>query len=209
MRNVKKVARSTFTKVGVMPRGARNVQIEMRDGQTNISLVLRERKSGLEFLDGGKVKGRHWSTVAEGTKFQYQESISTTVMVTARGPLLGPVLVGLRAFTRQQAELRIKYTTENLEETHSKRHRYEWVIKGWSRCSADCGGGVQRLVIRCFDSVTGQRIKRRLCGPKKNRPRSEKRSCNTFRCETQWAVGQWETCSATCGKLGRKYRSIS
>ena len=180
-RNVKKVAGSRFTKVTVVPRGARNVQIEMRDGQTNISLVLRERKSGLEFLDGEKVKGRHWSTVSQGTKFQYQESHTTTIMVTGRGPLLGPVLVGVRAATSQQAEIKIKYMTEVEEETHSKRHRYEWVIKGWSRCSADCGGGLQRLVIRCFDSITGQRIKRRLCGPKKNRPRSEKRSCNTFR----------------------------
>ena len=180
-RNVRRVAASNFTKVAVLPRGARHIQIEKKhQSQTKVSLVLRERKTGLELLDSGLVRGSHWSTVSEGTKFQYQES-QTAELVTGRGPLLAPVLVGVRAAASQEAEVRVKFITENLEDTHSKRHRYEWVIKGWSRCSKDCGGGVQRLVIRCFDSLTGQRIKRRLCGPKKNRPRTEKRSCNTFR----------------------------
>ena len=179
-RSLKRVAGSSFTKVTVLPRGARHIQIEKKDVAANVSLVLRDRKSGVDFLDGGEVRGTHWSTVALGTKFQYQQS-DAAILVTGRGPLLGPVLVGVKAVSRQQADLKVQFTTESLEDTHSNRHRYEWVIKGWSRCSADCGGGLQRLVIRCFDSVTGQRIKRRLCGPKRNRPRSEKRSCNTFR----------------------------
>ena len=169
-----------FAKMTVLPKGARHIQIENKERQSNISLLLRERRSGLKFLDSGEVKGGHWSTVAQGARFQYQES-QTALTITARGPLLAPVLVGIRGTTSMEAELTVKYITESLEDTHSNRHRYEWVIKGWSRCSKDCGGGLQRLIIRCFDSVTGQRIKRRLCGPKKNRPRSEKKSCNTFK----------------------------
>ena len=105
-----------------------------------------------------------------------------------------------------------RYITEIVEETHSKRQRYEWQIKGWSRyqsihlkepasktwlrCSRECGGGTRHLVTRCYHPVTGkvrlrvsfkyvsswlQRIRNRLCGPKRSRPGRREKSCNTFR----------------------------
>ena len=61
-----------------------------------------------------------------------------------------------------------------MEETHSNRQRYEWQIKGWSRCnknlnhilvsrcSRECGGGTRHLVTRCYHPVTGQVRRRHL-----------------------------------------------
>ena len=151
------------------------------------------------------IKSSHYATISEGTKFMYKEK-GLKQIITGRGPLLGAIVVGLQGTIKDEGNVIIKYITEDLEDTHSSRHRYEWQIMGWSRCSKDCGGGVQRLIIRCFDSVTGQRIKRRLCGPKRSRPRSEKQGCNMFSCETSWVPGEWEHCSATCGKTGKQYR---
>ena len=65
-----------------------------------------------------------------------------------------------------------------------------------SRCSRECGGGTRHLVTRCYHPVTGkvrlrtsfkyvsprlQRIRNRLCGPKRSRPGRREKSCNTFR----------------------------
>ena len=95
-----------------------------------------------------------------------------------------------------------------MEETHSNRQRYEWQIKGWSRCNKNLephlGFQVQQRVWwrnqTLGDKVlspghwTGEtktlgrksppskRIRNRLCGPKRSRPgRREKKRCNTFR----------------------------
>ena len=54
---------------------------------------------------------------------------------------------------------------------------------------------------------TGQRIKKRLCGSKRSRPRAERRPCNSFACEAEWVPAAWEDCSANCGKQGKQYRS--
>ena len=66
----------------------------------------------------------------------------------------------------------------------------------FSRCSRECGGGTRHLVTRCYHPVTGkvrlrvsfkyvsprlQRIRNRLCGPKRSRPGRREKSCNTFR----------------------------
>ena len=53
---------------------------------------------------------------------------------------------------------------------------------------------------------TGQRIKKRLCGSKRSRPRAERRPCNSFACEAEWVPAAWEDCSANCGKQGKQYR---
>jgi len=84
--------------------------------------------------------------------------------------------------------------------------RYEWQTRGWSTCSEDCGGGVQKMIIRCYDSITGNRVQRKHCGVKRNRPRTEHRPCNTFQCEAEWVEGDWENCDQTCGKTGTQYR---
>ena len=63
------------------------------------------------------------------------------------------------------------------------------------------------MIIRCYDSISGNRVQRKHCGVKQNRPRAEHMPCNTFRCEADWAEGEWEHCDKTCGKTGTQYRS--
>ena len=72
-----------------------------------------------------------------------------------------------------------------------------------------------------------QRIRNRLCGPKRSRPgRREKKRCNTFRsglqnlaraplnpqflnsCDMKWVAGDWEPCTTSCGKDGTRQREV-
>ena len=220
-RTIKKKLGRELTKFMVIPKGVRNIEIEEVLVQNTSLLLMRERRSGVDFFDSSSFKGLHWTTIAEGAKFQFHKT-KQRMIVTARGPTLAPIIVGLKSPERVEREIKLKYITESLEQTHSSRHRliqlkqqqpilknilrFEWQIKGWSKCSKECGGGKQKLVIRCFDSKTGKRIRRKLCGPKRSRPRVEKRSCNNFGCETHWVAADWEQCTATCGKHGTKHR---
>ena len=122
---VKKRIGYNFTKLFVIPRGARNIQIENERAE-NISLILRERKSGVDVFDSSTLKG-HWSTISEGTKFQFEES-GESLVITARGPLLAPIFVGMTSPNRMDGTSSFKFITENLEDTHVSRHRYSFVV---------------------------------------------------------------------------------
>ena len=117
----------------------------------------------------------------------------------------------------------------------------KYVTNIFSRCSRECGGGTRHLVTRCYHPVTGkvrlrvsfkyvsprlQRIRNRLCGPKRSRPGRREKSCNTFRsglrkldiasinpefrnsCDMDWVVGDWEPCTSSCGKDGTRKREV-
>ena len=121
-RTLKKKLGRELTKFYVIPKGVRNVEI-VETLVNNVSLlVMKERRTGVNFFDGSSFKGIQWSTVAEGAKFQFDQ-IKDKLSVTAKGPVLGPIILGLKSNERVERELMLKYVTESLEDTHSKRHR--------------------------------------------------------------------------------------
>ena len=119
-RTIKRRIGKDFTKMFVFPRGARHIEMEEKSLQ-NISLLMKERKSDLSFFNSSTLTS-HWTTVSSGTKFQFQLS-EKSLLITARGPLLAPVVVGMSSSSRNYGEVNVKYITENLEDTHSNRHR--------------------------------------------------------------------------------------
>ena len=83
-------------------------------------------------------------------------------VLIARGPLLGPIVV-MASSNQLHAEYKASVTF-----TVAKPHdgylttklrnasKNEWVIKGWSRCSKECGDGKQHLIVRyssIFDNI--------------------------------------------------------
>ena len=125
-RTVKKRIGQNFTKFFVIPRGARNIEIE-NEKVENVSLILRERKSGTDIFDSSTLKG-HWTTISEGTKFQFQQ-LGNILMITARGPLLAPIFVGMTSPSRFEGTGSYKFIMENLEDTHVSRHRYFLLVR--------------------------------------------------------------------------------
>ena len=60
----------------------------------------------------------------------------------------------------------------------------------------------------CVDRLTGKRIRKKLCGPKSERPVGRKRKCNEFPCDFQWVADKWEHCTTSCGMNGVQSRQI-
>ncbi|NXO04854.1 ATS7 metalloproteinase, partial [Rhinopomastus cyanomelas] len=82
-----------------------------------------------------------------------------------------------------------------------------WWVGEWQQCSASCGGsGLARRTVLCIQSVgldeqraLQQADCQHLAKPEATAP------CNReVPCPSQWAVGNWSECSATCGNGTRR-----
>ena len=80
--------------------------------------------------------------------------------------------------------------------------RYRWKIGHWSKCSTNCGGGLQTRVVTCYDRVKGQKEPdHRRCSRVRPKPKAEQR-CHSENCaEGKWLLGDWSLCSTSCGTV--------
>jgi hypothetical protein len=141
-----------------------------------VNVTLKERETNQIVFKGKEVtKTERTSVVAKGTRFKFirsnsesylgrsngnnqhqgrRRSSSREEVLIARGPLLGPIVV-----MASSNQINLEYKA-SVTFTVSKPHdgylttklrnasKNEWVIKGWSRCSKECGEGKQHLIVR-------------------------------------------------------------
>ncbi|XP_059062707.1 protein madd-4 isoform X1 [Achroia grisella] len=78
------------------------------------------------------------------------------------------------------------------------RPRYHWLATPASLCSATCGGGYKMSLAVCRDRLTGSDAPEELCDSS-SKPQASVVKCNTHPCPFKWYVGEWSSCSVTCG----------
>ncbi|KAM3958734.1 LOW QUALITY PROTEIN: ADAMTS-like no long nerve cord [Aphomia sociella] len=78
------------------------------------------------------------------------------------------------------------------------RPRYHWLATPGSLCSATCGGGYKMSLAVCRDRLTGSDAPEQLCDAS-SKPQASVVRCNTHPCPFKWYVGEWSSCSVTCG----------
>ena len=134
-----------------------------------MNVTLKERDTNqVVFSAADLVKTDQASIVSKGAKFKFIRTMTNaglatnqgragtdgiskmrTEVLVARGPLIGSVVV--MAFSNQlnaKYKASIKFTVSKANGPLSSISQNEWVIKGWSRCSKECGGGKQHLLVR-------------------------------------------------------------
>ena len=78
---------------------------------------------------------------------QFPNELSRDEVLIARGPLLGPIVVmGSSNDLHAEFKASITFTVAKTGTTEPSTSKHEWVIKGWSKCSKECGGGKQHLL---------------------------------------------------------------
>ncbi|XP_069780132.1 A disintegrin and metalloproteinase with thrombospondin motifs 12 isoform X2 [Narcine bancroftii] len=194
-----------YVDVGLIPEGARDIRVEEIAEAGNF-LALRSQDPEKYFLNGGFIIQWNGDYNAAGTTFKYERN-GNLENLTAPGPTKEPVWIQL-LFQETNPGVRYEYTIKKdaEEENTIGQPQFFWKYGAWTQCSAPCGQGVQRQIVRCVEK-TPRVVEERFCDSR-TRPNDRLRKCNEMDCPARWWTGEWQECSTTCGNTGIKKRTV-
>ena len=95
------------------------------------------------------------SFISEGAKFYYDP---TSLTLTAKGPILAPIslLVYRSEVPAENSNFRLdlNFTVSRQNDPQFSVQQNEWILHGWSKCSADCDGGTQHILLKWVQNYT-------------------------------------------------------
>ncbi|XP_078076494.1 A disintegrin and metalloproteinase with thrombospondin motifs 12-like [Mustelus asterias] len=194
-----------YVDVGLIPKGARDIRVEEIAEAGNF-LALRSEDPEKYFLNGGFIIQWNGDYKAAGTTFKYERN-GNLENLTAPGPTKEPVWIQL-LFQETNPGIRYEYTIKKDTEKENTigQPEFFWKFGAWTDCSAPCGTGVQRQIVRCVEK-TPRVVEDRFCDAR-TRPDDRQQKCNEQDCPARWWTGEWQKCSTTCGDTGIKKRTV-
>uniref|UniRef100_A0A670ZHY5 ADAM metallopeptidase with thrombospondin type 1 motif 7 n=1 Tax=Pseudonaja textilis TaxID=8673 RepID=A0A670ZHY5_PSETE len=194
-----------YVDVGLIPAGAREIQIEEVAEAENF-LALRSEDPKKYFLNGGWTIQWNGDYKVAGTTFTYKR-MGNWENLTSPGPTEEPVWIQL-LFQERNPGVRYQYTIQQETQNQSSvaPPEFFWHYGPWTKCTATCGTGVQRQMVRCLEKAAGF-VEEQHCDAL-SRPDDKRRNCNKEPCPARWWAGEWQACSATCGDSGLMKRTV-
>jgi len=198
----------------VIPPGARSVIVQEEKPCASFLALKGER--GTYHINGNWKIELPGEFDVDGTIVYYQRK-GTQETFFAKGPTKEPLHI-MVLFQDFNFGIKYKYTLPLKSNDTAKtrfikkpqRGSYGWMQGPWGPCSVVCGGGItRRKPSRCIH-IEGSKVSivdNKYCSGARRPPVSEK-TCNEKKCPIVWAVGDWSSCSKTCG-MGRKYRTAT
>lgn len=211
-----------YQAIGVIPEGARNVQIKELSGFKNYLAMMTVEGKDLLNMDF-RIKPRIFGFIGAGTRFKYTRDELDREKITAQGPLSQDVeLLYLVQSWKEEYQVRVRYLVPRSEDVetaderiarslgHSLEHdkvNFKWAKRSLG-CSESCGGGTELLKATCVRADDGSMVSDHYCGGE--RPGDETLECNTQKCLARWKTGGWTDCSKTCndGHPGERTREV-
>ncbi|XP_046898993.1 LOW QUALITY PROTEIN: A disintegrin and metalloproteinase with thrombospondin motifs 2-like [Hypomesus transpacificus] len=202
-----------YLKILEIPKGARHLLIQESKATPHI-LAVKNQVTGDLFLNGEDNFPESCVLIEKGVEWEYQNDDDMET-IQSIGPLRYGVLIMIRSHGDSKVTLSYKYILhEELQvsmETNLLQEDtvfFEWALKKWSHCSKHCGGGKQYTRFGCRRKADGKMVHRTFC-VNIDKPRAISRDCNLKPCSHPvWKLGDWEDCSAPCGKTGLQTRSV-
>ncbi|NXM53610.1 ATS7 metalloproteinase, partial [Illadopsis cleaveri] len=170
-----------------------------------------EDSEGLGYVDIGIIpvgaREIHIEEVAEAGNFLALRSEDPEKYFLNGGWLL---------FQETNPGVRYQYTIQRPADSENEIEQPEflWRFGSWTTCTATCGTGVQRQVVHCVERLAGL-VEERFCDAL-TRPDDQQRTCSEEPCPARgdparpevWWVGEWQPCSASCGRVGLMKRTV-
>ncbi|NXB74679.1 ATS7 metalloproteinase, partial [Donacobius atricapilla] len=194
-----------YVDIGIIPVGAREIRIEEVAEAGNF-LALRSEDPEKYFLNGGWTIQWNGDYRVAGTTFTYKRT-GNWENLTSPGPTVEPVWIQL-LFQETNPGVRYQYTIQRPADSENEIEQPEflWRFGSWTTCTATCGTGVQRQVVHCVERLAGL-VEERFCDAL-TRPDDQQRTCSEEPCPARWWVGEWQQCSASCGRVGLMKRTV-
>nr|XP_041574315.1 A disintegrin and metalloproteinase with thrombospondin motifs 7 [Taeniopygia guttata] len=194
-----------YVDIGIIPVGAREIRIEEVAEAGNF-LALRSEDPEKYFLNGGWTIQWNGDYRVAGTTFTYKRT-GNWENLTSPGPTVEPVWIQL-LFQETNPGVRYQYTIQRPADSENEVEQPEflWRFGSWTTCTATCGTGVQRQVVHCVERLAGL-VEERFCDAL-TRPDDQQRTCSEEPCPARWWVGEWQKCSASCGRAGLMKRTV-
>ncbi|XP_066109699.1 A disintegrin and metalloproteinase with thrombospondin motifs 16 isoform X2 [Saccopteryx bilineata] len=178
-----------------IPSGARSIRIYEMNVSTSYIAVRNALKT--YYLNG------HWTVdwpghyKFSGTAFDYRRSYRDPESLTSVGPTNETLIVELLLQGRNPG-VAWEYSVPRLagERKPTAQPSYTWAIVR-SQCSVSCGGGQMTTREGCYKDLKFQ-VNTSFCNPN-TRPVTGVVPCKVSACPPSWSVGNWSTCSRTCG----------
>lgn len=87
-----------------------------------------------------------------------------------------------------------------------KRLKFAWKV-GLTRCSKDCGGGVQTVIFKCVREYNQMIVNEKRCRNVVKPLHPSLLRCNDHPCLARWRPEPWSVCSVSCG-VGTRTRKL-
>ncbi|TRY75432.1 hypothetical protein TCAL_00704 [Tigriopus californicus] len=236
--------KSARTKIAYLPRGTRNIRILVRSKGTFLAFKEQKENNWITFDQNHGPQTNNNSSmvsaqtkanppfrqtfVSSGAKFEVSPGAET---FSARGPLISPLTIFAGSMEPEVSQEFENYMVDlqynESPQKESTKSRPELVVKGWSKCSKECGGGRQTVVLsssaweECTHTcgVQGVQIRQSFCVPvemnhswgtplwsgmvdptncRGDKPQRS-RECNRVPCIGDWVQSDWTSCSTSCG----------
>uniref|UniRef100_F1S046 ADAM metallopeptidase with thrombospondin type 1 motif 16 n=1 Tax=Sus scrofa TaxID=9823 RepID=F1S046_PIG len=178
-----------------IPAGARSIRIY----EVNVSTSYISVRNTLKkyYLNG------HWMVdwpgryKFSGSSFNYRRSYKEPETLTSPGPTNETLIVEL-LFQGRNPGIAWEYSVPRLGSEKKLRAQpsYTWATIR-SECSVSCGGGHMTTRGACYRDLRFP-VNASFCSPDA-RPVTGVTPCKVSACPPSWSVGNWSTCSRTCG----------
>ncbi|XP_075450046.1 A disintegrin and metalloproteinase with thrombospondin motifs 1 [Ascaphus truei] len=210
------VARPGYHDVVTIPVGATNIEVKQRNNRGSRhdgSFLAIKATDGNYILNGDYTLSTLEQDITHnGNILRYSGSSATLERIRSFSPLKEPITIQVLT-VGDSHRLKIKYIyfvkkpAQPEKPSNKKKESFnairetilsEWVIEEWGECSKTCGLGWQRRSVECKD-INSQ--------PSTDCANELKpddiRPCADTPCP-QWQLGDWSSCSKTCGKGFKK-----
>ncbi|KAM8973905.1 A disintegrin and metalloproteinase with thrombospondin motifs 2-like [Pelodytes ibericus] len=201
-----------FFKIFEIPAGARHLLIHESDATLH-NLAIRDQTTGKFILNEDNENNIPDSKVfvKMGIEWDYNNDDDRETVQTI-GPLHNAITILAIPHGNVKISLTYKYMIHedylNVRNNNVLEVEYEWALKKWSHCSKPCGGGHQFTKYGCRRKSDHKMVHKTFC---ESIPKLKpiRRVCNLQECSQPiWTIGEWESCSMTCGKAGYQTRTV-
>ncbi|XP_050293603.1 A disintegrin and metalloproteinase with thrombospondin motifs 7-like isoform X2 [Anthonomus grandis grandis] len=192
-----------YTKVVVIPSGARKVVIEELKPSGNI-IAISDSSESKFYLNGDNTE-----QLDNEYKIGKQIGIYTHIEPKKEKLIInGPLKEDLVFFVDFFEEVNPGYLYHWAEPAIDSNYEphYHWEAGEFEECSDACDGGTQKAVLSCMEDTAGK-VSANFCAGI-DKPKDIIKNCNEEPCKISWKIGSWGKCRACKGKGGVRVRVV-